>query len=123
MKGKEQPIRDIPPNELLDGVGGYHRRGYRLVQICCTKLGEDSYEMTYSFDREYDFANLRTTVAARAEIPSVTDIYRGAFLMENEIRELFGINIIGINVDYKGHLYKKKAPHPFGPNPPPEGKT
>ena len=46
-------------------------------------------------------------------MPSITGVYEGAYLYENEIRELFGVKFKGINVDYNGHLYKKKAEAPF----------
>lgn len=113
MTAEEQPIRSIDPKDLLESVGKFRSLGYRFVQLCATKLDENSYEITYSFDKDYEFSNLRLKVSQETEIPSVTSIYRGAFLYENETRELFGINFTGINVDYGGYLYKKRIDHPF----------
>jgi len=110
---EEQPVRNIEPNDLPGNAEEYRKNGFRFVQACCTKLAENIFEITYSFDKDYKFENLRITVTQETEIPSVSGVYKGTFLYENEIRELFGVNIKGINVDYNGHLYKKKMNHPF----------
>jgi ech hydrogenase subunit D len=111
MKTEEQPIMEIAPGELIKKVEELSQQGYRMVQIHCTKL--EKYEVNYSFDKDYKFVTLRLMVTEETEIPSITGIYWGAFLYENEIRELFGVNITGTNVDFKGHLYKKKLQYPF----------
>jgi ech hydrogenase subunit D len=108
-----QPIKVIAVDELLANVEEYHKRGYRLVQISCTKLENNDFEFTYSFDKDFTFENLRIIAPQEAEIPSVSRIYVGAFLYENEINEFFGVNIKGISVDFKGTLYKKKIKYPF----------
>jgi ech hydrogenase subunit D len=114
VKPEEQPIRAIGPKDLIASVSEYHKAGYRFVQLCCTKLAENSFEMTYSFDKELKLENLRLTVSAETEIPSISGVYKGTFLYENEIRELFGVNIKGISIDFMGLLYKRKVQHPFG---------
>jgi ech hydrogenase subunit D len=86
--------------------------GYRLVQIGCSTL-PDAYELSYSFDREYRFKNLRFTVAEGEEVPSISVIYPGAFLYENEIHDLFGVVITHIAVDYRGTLYRTALSAPF----------
>ena len=113
MKRETQPIKNIEPKELIAKVDEFHKQGYRMVQACCTKLAEDSFEITYSFDKEYKLENLRVTIPQEIELPSITGVYGGAFLYENEMHELFGISFKGINVDFKGHLYKKKIKYPF----------
>ena len=113
MKREEQPIKEIEVKDLLKEVEKFHKEGYRLVQACGTKMGEDSFEVMYSFDKDYRFRNIRITVPQEVEIPSITSIYGGAFLYENEIHELFGLSFKGISIDFKGHLYKKKIKYPF----------
>ena len=110
---EEQPIRSITEKELVGSAEDYKRRGYRFVQMCCTKLSEDAFELTYSFDKDYKFENLRVTVPKDAKLPSITGAFQGTFLYENEIRELFGIDFEGISVDYRGHMYKKSKKTPF----------
>jgi len=113
MKRETQPIKNIEPKELIAKVEEFHKQGYRMVQACCTKLTENGFEVTYSFDKDYKLENLRVTIPQEIELPSVTGVYGGAFLYENEMHELFGISFKGINVDFKGHLYKKKIKYPF----------
>ena len=55
--------------------------------------------------------NLRLEVPRDAEVPSITGIYLCAFLVENEIKELFGLNITGIAIDFEGHMTGSSASH------------
>src|SRR5512137_302598 len=108
-------VHEIVPVEKCDLVGIVAERyaeGYRLVQIGCTTL-PSAYELTYSFDREYRFTNLRITVAPDEEVPSISVIYPNAFLYENEIHDLFGVVITHISVDYRGTLYRTALAAPF----------
>jgi ech hydrogenase subunit D len=113
---KEQNKRiDIEAEELLKRVENMKENGFRLVQISCTRLDE-IFELNYSFDKDYDFINIKFTITAEAEIPSISFIYQPAFLYENEIHDLFGIKINNISIDYNGGLYKMAVKTPFGCN-------
>lgn len=46
-------------------------------------------------------------------VPSITQIYPGAFLQENEAAELFGVRIENIDGDYHGKLYRIAGETPF----------
>ncbi len=102
---------NIAPEDILKKVVDQKNEGARLVQICCTKTSV--YEMIYSFDLDYKFINLKCTFENPVELVSITGIYPGAFLYENEIHDLFGLVIKGINVDYHGTLYKTAVKFPF----------
>jgi ech hydrogenase subunit D len=115
MKGEPQPFRKVSQKELLSGAQELRKEGYRIVQICCTLI-DGGFELTYSFDKDYKFTSLRLTVTPQTEVQSITGVYGGAFLYENEIKELFGVKFKGINIDYNGHFYKKKVDAPFGKN-------
>jgi ech hydrogenase subunit D len=71
-------------------------------------------EVTYSFEKEYDFKNLRINIDYDEEIESISVIYPYSFLYENEIKELFGVNIINISLDFNNNLYRITAKAPFG---------
>ncbi len=109
---EDQEMVSIDKKELVGVVAELKATGYRLVQICCT-TGAGNYEMNYSFDRDYRFKNLRFTVKAGEEVPSVSGIYWLAFLYENEIHDLFGIPVTNIVIDYRGTLYSTRIPAPF----------
>ena len=122
-----QEIISIEKDALLGAVSDLFAQGYRMVQIGCTTLA-DAYELNYSFDKDYLFKNLRITVQQQDEIQSISVIYPNAFLYENEINDLFGLNIKNISVDYKGAFYRTAIKTPFSienlpkPKPPKQPK-
>lgn len=108
----EQQIRHIIPSELMVETQHLKNDAYRLVAISCS--AKEDLELTYSFDKEYDFINIRFNVDTRTEIESISSIYSYAFLYENEIKELFGANIKNIAIDFNDNLYKIPVKTPFG---------
>ncbi len=100
-------------DQLVEQTQKMAHSGYRLVQICCTKL-PDSFEINYSFDKGFGFENFRIILSSLDRpIPSVSGIYWNAFLYENEMHDLYGITITGIAVDYKGNFYRTSVKTPF----------
>ena len=123
MKREAQVIEAIGLEELLARVEQQKAAGDRLVAISCAVV-EGENEITYSFeDRDHGFTNLRITVPPGATIPSVTPSYWGAFVYENEIHDLYGLTVTGMNVDFGGHFSATKVPYPFAaPKPAPGGE-
>ncbi len=117
MRIEEPAVTRIEPKDLLKKVEELRDNGNRLVQMHATRVAEDNYEINYSFDKDYKFQTLRLNITPETQIPSISGLYWGAFTYENEIHELFGIGILGINIDYKGTLYKKKMKNPFAAPP------
>ena len=116
MTIEEQPTTSIDIGKLIGRVEQFRNEGYRLVQVNCTKVG-DVYEINYSFDKDYAFRNLKVTVTRDTEIPSISGMYWGAFIYENEMHDLFGIQIRGMNIDFKGHLFTTSVKYPFSTAP------
>lgn len=112
MTIEAQETTMVEQDHLIGLVEEYKKQGYRLVQINCTKVG-DLYEINYSFDLRYQFKNLRIVVDGKSEIPSISGIYWGAFVYENEMHDLFGIRVVGMNVDFGGHLIRTTKKNPF----------
>lgn len=108
----EQTTISVALEDLTREVEGLQADGYRLVQIGCTDIG-GAYEVNYSFDRDYQYRNLRLTVGPETEVPSISGIYWGAFVYENEMHDLFGIPVTGINIDFKGTFIKTAEKYPF----------
>jgi ech hydrogenase subunit D len=69
--------------------------------------------MTWAFARDGQFETVREEIVAGDPVPSISEFFGAAFLYENEIRELFGINVTGIGLDLKGQLYKTATRVPF----------
>lgn len=109
---EEQEIIPIHKESLLEKVRKMREDGYRLVQIGCTPLEE--FQIDYSFDREGKFVDLRFTIPRETpELPSITGIYLCAFTYENELHDLFEIEVTGIAIDYGGNFYRIKTKPTF----------
>jgi ech hydrogenase subunit D len=102
---QEQKTIVIETRELVGKAAEYASNGFRLVQICAVKLPEHI-ELNYSFDKNYLFENLRLLIRPEDEIPSISLVFWSAFIYENEIHDLYSINIKNINIDYGGKFYR-----------------
>jgi len=112
---------DIGSDEVLSRVQSYQQGGYRLVQMCCVRepagnVPADHLELHYTFGRDYEMVDLKFSIPPGEAIESITQIYPCAFLYENEIHDLYGVSIQGINIDFQGNFYKVAAAHPFNPD-------
>ena len=107
----QQLIKNILNNELLGETLLLNNEGYRLVAI--TGTYKNGTELTYSFDKNYDLQNLRLNIDNDDEIDSISCIYPYSFLYENEIKELFGVKIKNISLDFNDKLYKIAVKTPF----------
>lgn len=110
----EQILKEISANDLLAEILKIKNDGYRLVAVTCTN--KDGMELTYSFDKDHELLNLRILTDTETELPSISIIYPYSFLYENEIKELFGLKIIGITPDFNDSLYKIPVKTPFQMN-------
>jgi ech hydrogenase subunit D len=107
-----QAIAPIEIGDVVAKAAQAKKDGLRLVQIGCTKIGDD-FEIIYTYDKDYKLLNYRITVKADVTIPSISGVYFGAFVYENEIHDLYGLAVSGINIDFKGTFYKTAIKHPF----------
>ena len=79
--------------------------GYRFVTMTCTAQDPDTVDILYHFDKDYELEHLRLTVSRHAPLPSISDVYFAAFLVENELQDLFGLRFRGLALDYNQTLY------------------
>ena len=97
---------------LVARVDKLRKSGFRLAQACVVTKNE-VFDVVYSFVKADFLFNLRVLVAEGEELESITSIYPYAFLYENEMRDLHGLPIRNIAVDFKGELYQTKNDTPF----------
>lgn len=95
---------EISNDQLVGRVQNMMYEDYRFITVTCVDMGDGSFEVTYHFDKDLEMQNLRLKVKKGDEVPSVSKIYFSALLVENEMKELFGLNVTNILVDYGGHL-------------------
>lgn len=110
----QEQIETITVDVLWEKVAARRQQGQRLVQISATRLPEHV-ELTYSFDLDLKLTHLRLLLPGQdTRLPSISTIYGCAILYENEIHDLFNVQVDGLTVDFKGNFYKTSVKFPFG---------
>lgn len=106
--------KQITPEQLVSEAKQMFSEGYRFVTATCVDEIEQ-FRVIYSFDKETKLVNFDVALGKEQELPSISGVYLCAFLVENEIKELYGVNVTDIAVDLGGHLYMIEGaePHPM----------
>ena len=107
-----QEILDIEKVDLLNRAADMKNTGHRLAQICAVK-SEGGLILLYSFVKDGRLLSLRFPVRGSEQVESVGWLYPYAFLYENEMKELFGLSVSNMNLDFGGHLYEMTVKTPF----------
>ncbi len=106
----------IQLTDLKEKITPLKEKGYRLVQICCTKT--QGYELIYSFDLNLSLLSYKIMLDDNSTVlSSISDIFPGSFLYENEIHDLFGFTVKGMSIDYQGNFYRTQVKHAFSMGP------
>lgn len=105
-------VETIDVGELMPRCAMLKSYGWRLCQIHVVRTS-DGYELTYTLAKDYDLYNYKIVIAEAAPVPSVTPIFACAWMYENEIVELYGVNIKNILMNYEKKLYKIHVETPF----------
>ena len=71
------------------------------------------FEIAWAFAKDREFETIREQITVGDAVPSISEFFGAAFLYENEIRELFGINVTGLNLNLQGQLYQTATKVPF----------
>ncbi|MEJ5251707.1 MAG: NADH-quinone oxidoreductase subunit C [Chthonomonadetes bacterium] len=96
-------VQVVPKEQLLERVAQLAEQGHRFITTTCIDNGE-RFEVYYHFDRQLAMTHLQVTIDRDAPLPSITPIYFCAFVAENEMKDLFGLRIDGLMVDYQGRM-------------------
>lgn len=97
--------KNITPEALRDEVQVFADGGWRFVTLSQTVVDENTLALYYHFDKNLSMSHLRMEVDRNTPIPSISDIYFCALLIENETQDQFGVTFDGLILDYKGALY------------------
>ncbi|NTV90758.1 MAG: NADH-quinone oxidoreductase subunit C [Clostridiales bacterium] len=95
---------EISVGQLVEVAQRMMYDGWRFITATCVDNCDGTVDVFYHFDKDYELSNFKLRIMKETEIPSISRVYFSALLVENEIKELFGINITGIVLDYGGHL-------------------
>lgn len=86
--------------------------GWRFIQTHAVNT-DDGVDLYYSFMKDGVTRNYRVAGVTKDQpVPTITDLFLAAFVFENEARELFGVDMRDIVIDFAGNLY---APAEFEP--------
>jgi ech hydrogenase subunit D len=98
-------IIQITKDDIVDEGKKLLDAGAKFVTAVCNDLDENL-EITYFFstNRGIDLTCLRYTVGKDEEVPSLTGVTLSTLLIENEMKELFGLKVKDLAIDYGGHL-------------------
>ena len=108
-------VQEFIPLEL----GQLHREaavmkveGWRFIQTHAVNT-DDGIDLYYSFMKDGVTRNYHIAGVTKDQpVPTITDLFLAAFVFENEARELFGVDMRDIAIDFAGNLY---APAEFEP--------
>ena len=100
--------KTITPEILRNEVQARKDAGQRFVTMSCVELDADTVEIFYHFDKELELEHLKLATPKTITLPSISGIYFAAFLIENEIKDQFGLDFDGLVLDFGGTLYQEK---------------
>lgn len=105
MKGEAIAVTE---STLIGEVAKAKIEGYKFITISCVELDARRVELIYHFDRDYAMRHYRLTVGKEEKVPSITCVYLAAFLVENEIQDLFNVRFSGLAIDFDRTLYMEE---------------
>ena len=76
-------------DEVIEKVAKKKVDGYRFVTMSCVELDETTIDILYHLDKGLKLINFRLTVPRNAAVSSISPVYFAAFLVENEMQDLF----------------------------------
>lgn len=95
----------IESSAVKTKAGEMKSGGYRFVTMTCVEIDENTLEIFYHFDKDLELVNFKTTVEKDKNMPSISEEFFAAFLVENEIVDHFGLKFDGLVLDFGGTLY------------------
>ena len=103
----QQVFRSIDLAQLIDTSKQFKEDGYRLAQLHPVLERDDSITLFYTFVKDAEVVNIKVPNIQKGvtEVPSVTEMFLTAFVFENEAHDLFGVNVVGNVLDFKGKFY------------------
>ena len=104
---------DIALADLLNVANEKHSGGWRAVQVLACNT-EEGIDLTDTFNKDNVWENYRIKgITKQDTVPSLQQMYLCLFPFENEVVDLFGVNIAGMALDFGGRLYDVAVNEPM----------
>ncbi|UFS70414.1 NADH-quinone oxidoreductase subunit C [Geomonas sp. RF6] len=94
----------VPTERVVSFSKIFKDTGFRFVTMSSSDLG-DAIDLIYHFDKDLDLRSMRVIVPKGSAISSITSVFACALLVENEIKEHFGVDFEGLPIDFNGTFY------------------
>lgn len=104
-------VEPVDPDDLQGRVQALRNGGWRLVGLTPVPV-EGGIELLYHFDRDLEDRHLRLRTSGKEPLPSITPVYPGAFLPENEAQDQFGLMFTGLSPDYRSTFFLEEEADP-----------
>lgn len=90
----------IQPGRLLERAESLKYNGWRMIgiSVVCVDRGCD---LIYHFDKDLRSKHLRLKQKGADPIPSLSPVFPGAFMPENEAQDQFGLSFTDLDPDYE----------------------
>ena len=105
----QEDVISVSSDILVGEAAKIKVEGFRFVTMSCVELDGNTVNILYHFDKDLTLKHLRLTALKDSSVPSISSVYFAAFLVENEIQDLFGIRFKGLALDYERTLYLEEA--------------
>jgi ech hydrogenase subunit D len=93
----------ITIDNMIEKIASLLPRHYRFVTMTAVDV-DTHFDLYYHFDLDYELTTLLLKLDKGAKLPSISGICPPALVVENEIQDLFGIVVSGLNLDYRDHF-------------------
>ncbi|MGE5654841.1 MAG: NADH-quinone oxidoreductase subunit C [Bacillota bacterium] len=93
----------VAVDELLVRAEEMKEQGYRFIAVTCVRAPH-GFDLIYHFDRDLSISHLRVAVINDTPVHSLSSLYPGAYFVENEVHDLYGVHFVGLSVDYEGRF-------------------
>ena len=67
----------IAIERLIPETTRLKNEGYRFVTLTCSVLPEETFQIIYTFDRDYEMVHLSLNIPRGREVPSLSPVYFG----------------------------------------------
>lgn len=94
---------DVTLENLMGQSAQLRQQGYRFVTLSCVHTG-NGHDILYHFDKNYKMEHFRLHLPDGGTLPSICSLYPAAMIVENEIKDHFGIAVSGLSIDFQGRL-------------------
>lgn len=114
LKGAfEQTFESLALADIASFAARRKAEGWRYVQTLGVNT-EEGIDVIYSFMKDGKLVNsLVKGVQKTDTIPSITGEFFAAFVFENELSDLFGVNVENIAIDFGGNFYVTAVKEPM----------